>query len=163
MWDIKGKVANLPVYKLLGGFTNKVDTYIAGGYYEKGKGLKELAKEMEDNVHMGAKSVKIKVGALSINEDIERVKVCREVIGNDIKLMVDANNAYRHYQAIEFARKAEKYDLVQEMPKAPGSYAQKLFPKQIEWENGYSWCPDTPGLGVDIDMDIAESMRELGL
>ena len=68
LWDIKGKVANLPVYKLLGGFTNKVDTYIAGGYYEKGKGLKELAKEMEDNVHMGAKSVKIKVGALSIND-----------------------------------------------------------------------------------------------
>ena len=50
---------------------------------------------------------------------------------------------------------------VQEMPKAPGTYAQKLFPKQIEWEDGYSWCPDTPGLGVDIDMDVAESMREL--
>ena len=55
LWDIKGKVSNLPVYKLLGGFTNKVDTYIAGGYYEKGKGLKELAQEMEDNVKMGAK------------------------------------------------------------------------------------------------------------
>ena len=48
---------------------------------------------------------------------------------------------------------------VQEMPKAPGTYAQNLFPKQIEWEDGYSWCPDTPGLGVDIDMDVAESMR----
>ena len=48
---------------------------------------------------------------------------------------------------------------VQEMPKAPGTYAQKLFPKQIEWEDGFSWCPDTPGLGVDIDMDVAESMR----
>ena len=57
LWDIKGKVSNLPVYKLLGGFTNKVDTYIAGGYYEKGKGLKELAKEMEDNVEMGAAAV----------------------------------------------------------------------------------------------------------
>ena len=48
---------------------------------------------------------------------------------------------------------------VQEMPKAPGTYAQKLFPKQIEWEDGFSWCPDTPGLGVDIDMDVAETMR----
>jgi L-alanine-DL-glutamate epimerase-like enolase superfamily enzyme len=100
LWDIKGKVANLPLYKLLGGFTNKVDTYIAGGYYEKGKGLKELAIEMEENINIGAKAVKIKVGALSINEDIERVKVCREVIGKDVKLMVDANNAYRHYEAI---------------------------------------------------------------
>ena len=48
---------------------------------------------------------------------------------------------------------------VQEMPKAPGTYATNLFPQQIEWENGYAWCPDTPGLGVDINMDEAESMR----
>ena len=123
LWDIKGKVSGLPIYKLLGGFTNKVDTYIAGGYYEKGKGLKELAKEMEDNVKIGARAVKIKVGAVSINEDIERVKICRDVIGKDVKLMVDANNAYRHYQAIEFARKAEKYDLFWfEEPVEPDDY-----------------------------------------
>jgi galactonate dehydratase len=48
---------------------------------------------------------------------------------------------------------------VQEMPKAPGTYANNLFPQQIEWEDGYSWCPDIPGLGVDINMDEAESMR----
>ncbi len=46
---------------------------------------------------------------------------------------------------------------VQEMPRAPGTYATDLFPQQIEWEDGYSWCPDAPGLGVDIDMDAAES------
>ncbi len=45
---------------------------------------------------------------------------------------------------------------VQEMPKKPGSYATELFPKQIEWSEGFAWCPDTPGLGVDIDMDVAE-------
>ena len=48
---------------------------------------------------------------------------------------------------------------VQEMPKAPGTYARDLFPQQIEWKDGYSWSPDTPGLGVDINMDIAETMR----
>ena len=48
---------------------------------------------------------------------------------------------------------------VQEMPKAPGTYATNLFPQQIEWENGYSWSPDIPGLGVDINMDEAEAMR----
>ena len=84
LWDIKGKFAQMPLYKLLGGFTNKVDTYIAGGYYEEGKGLKELAKEMEDNVELGARAVKIKVGAVSINEDVERVKICRESIGPNV-------------------------------------------------------------------------------
>ena len=123
LWDIKGKVAGLPVYKLLGGYTDRVDTYVAGGYYEEGKGLKELAAEMAENVELGARAVKIKVGAVPINEDIERVRVCRETIGPDVRLMVDANNAYRHYQAIEFARKAEKYDLFWfEEPVEPDDY-----------------------------------------
>ena len=124
LWDIKGKVAGLPVWKLLGGFTDKVDTYIAGGYYEEGKGLAELAAEMHANVELGARAVKIKIGAVPINEDVERVRVCRETIGPDVRLMVDANNAYRHYQAIEFARKTEKYDLFWfEEPVEPDDYA----------------------------------------
>ncbi len=124
LWDIKGKVANLPLWKMLGGFQEKVDTYIAGGYYEEGKGLDELAAEMEANVSLGARAVKIKVGAVPINEDVERVRICREAIGPNVRLMVDANNAYRHYQAIEFARKTEKYDLFWfEEPVEPDDYA----------------------------------------
>lgn len=46
---------------------------------------------------------------------------------------------------------------VLEMPRRPGSYATDLFPEQIEWEDGYSWCPDKPGLGVEFDLDAAES------
>ena len=48
---------------------------------------------------------------------------------------------------------------VQEMPKRPGSFATTLFPQQIEWEDGYAWCPDVPGLGVDFDLEAAERMR----
>lgn len=44
----------------------------------------------------------------------------------------------------------------QEMPRRPGTTNQKLFPRQIEWDDGYSWCPDVPGLGVDFDIDAAE-------
>jgi len=44
---------------------------------------------------------------------------------------------------------------VQEMPRRPGSYATGLFPKQIEWENGYAWCPDEPGMGVDFNEELA--------
>jgi L-alanine-DL-glutamate epimerase-like enolase superfamily enzyme len=123
LWDLKGKIAGMPLYKLLGGFTNNVPAYIAGGYYEEGKGLKELAQEMEDNLEVGAKAMKMKVGAVPINEDVERVRVARDAIGPDIKLMVDANNAYRHYEAIEFARKVEKYDVFWfEEPVEPDDY-----------------------------------------
>ena len=45
---------------------------------------------------------------------------------------------------------------VQEMPRRPGTFATDLFPQQIEWEDGYAWCPDTPGMGVDFDIEVAE-------
>ena len=48
---------------------------------------------------------------------------------------------------------------VQEMPQRPGSYATDMFPQQIEWEDGFSWCPDVPGLGVEFDIDVAERYR----
>ena len=44
---------------------------------------------------------------------------------------------------------------VQEKPRRPGSYATDLFPKQIEWEGGYAWCPDEPGMGVDFNEVLA--------
>ena len=46
---------------------------------------------------------------------------------------------------------------VQEMPKAPRTYETDLFPVQIDFEDGYAFSTDRPGLGVDIDMDIAET------
>src|SRR6201996_839458 len=101
LWDICAKAAGMPLYKLLGGFRDRVPTYIAGGYYEEGKGLRELAKEMEDNVAMGARAVKMKIGGVGIAEDAERVRVAREAVGPEVKLMVDANCAYRYYEAIQ--------------------------------------------------------------
>ena len=105
LWDLKGRAVGKPVYKLLGGFADKVPVYIAGGYYEEGKGLKELAEEMEESVSMGANAIKMKIGGAPINEDVERVRVVRETVGPNVKVMVDANCAYRHYEAIEIARK----------------------------------------------------------
>ena len=123
LWDIRAKVAGLPLYKLLGGYRDRVPTYIAGGYYEEGKGLKELAREMESNVEMGARAVKMKIGGESIRTDVERVRVAREAIGPDVKLMVDANCAYRYYEAIRIAKQIEKYDIFWfEEPVAPDDY-----------------------------------------
>ena len=45
---------------------------------------------------------------------------------------------------------------VQEMPRAPGTYGQDLFPKQVLFEDGYAWARDEPGLGVEFDETVAE-------
>lgn len=123
LWDIRAKIANLPLYKLLGGYRDAVPTYVAGGYYEEGKGLKELAAEMEENVKLGARAIKMKVGAVPIGEDAERVRVVRDAIGPDVKLLVDANCAYRWYTAVQFARRIEDYDIFWfEEPVLPDDY-----------------------------------------
>jgi len=45
---------------------------------------------------------------------------------------------------------------VQEMPRRPGSYSTDLFPVQIAWADGYAWCNDAPGLGVEFNVAEAE-------
>jgi D-arabinonate dehydratase len=132
LWDIRAKVAGLPLYKLLGGFRDRMPTYIAGGYYEDGKGLRELQQEMETNVELGARAIKMKVGGAPMLEDVERVKAVRHAIGPEIKLMVDANCAYRAYEAIQFAERIEPFDIFWfEEPVAPDDYqgARRLADK----------------------------------
>ena len=48
---------------------------------------------------------------------------------------------------------------VQEMPRAPGTYATDLFPRQISWEDGYARCVDAPGLGVELNEALALERR----
>lgn len=124
LWDLKGKALGLPVYRLLGGFRRRVPAYVAGGYYEEGKGLDDLAAEMQSSVAMGAQGVKMKVGGMEPRLDAERVRVVRETIGPDIKLLIDANGAYRPYEAAAFARRIEDQDIFWfEEPVAPDDYA----------------------------------------
>jgi len=109
MWDAAGKSVGVPVYKLLGGFRSRVPAYLAGGYYLEGKGLDDLAAEMRQKLAAGARYVKMKIGGAPPHEDAERVRVVRQAIGDEIGLMVDANNAYSPLEAIDMARRIERY------------------------------------------------------
>jgi D-arabinonate dehydratase len=123
LWDLRAKAAGMPLYKLLGGYRDRVPAYIAGGYYVEGKGLVELADEVSEYVSWGARAVKMKVGAVSIPEDVARVEAVRKAIGPDIKLLVDANCAYRYYEAVQFAVRVEEYEPFWfEEPVAPDDY-----------------------------------------
>lgn len=112
LWDLRGKVLGQPVWKLLGGAQDKLWAYAAGGYYQEGKNLKELAREMESYVRNGFLAVKMKVGwaGVTLREDVERVKTVRDAIGSDVELMVDANNAWDAATAIRFGLMIERYD-----------------------------------------------------
>jgi len=111
LWDLMGKATGQPVAKLLGGYSDRVRVYIAGGYYEEGKGIVELCAEMERYLKQGAKAVKMKIGLLDIKEDLQRVRAVREAIGPDVDLLVDANNAYTANQAIRMGRYLDEMDI----------------------------------------------------
>ncbi len=123
LWDLMGKATGKSVHKLLGGYADRAPAYIAGGYYEAEKGLAGLAAEMEANLDLGARAVKMKIGGAPMAEDLERVRVARQTIGDDVKLMVDANCAYNPREAIQIARKMERYDIYWfEEPLPPDDY-----------------------------------------
>lgn len=101
----------MPLYKLLGGSRSKLECYIAGGYYAEGKTILDLQHEMEQYVAWNARAVKMKVGGLTPREDAQRVKAVREVLGPEIRLLVDANCAWNYHEAAAFCRMVEDCDL----------------------------------------------------
>jgi L-alanine-DL-glutamate epimerase-like enolase superfamily enzyme len=142
LWDLKGKIAGLPVVKLLGGNLTKVPVYASGGWtsYDDDK----LVDEMKGMVKRGFKAVKFKVGydgGRNINRDVVRVRKVREAIGPDIRMLVDANNCFDAATAVQLANRIREYDIA-------------LFEEPV-------FADDIPGLarfkrGTDIPLATGE-------
>ena len=103
-WDIIGKAAGLPLYRLFGGFRSEIPCYVTCAYYRDGKTMSELRDEMQMLKAQGHQGFKAKVGGVSLAEDIKRLELIREIIGPDKDLMVDVNRAWDLPTAIEAAR-----------------------------------------------------------
>ncbi len=113
LWDIAGKAMNQPIYQLLGGrVRDKVAVYATGLYYTEGEFPTRLLDEARGYVEAGFKGMKTKVGGLPMDEDVRRVAALRDAIGPDIKLMVDANQAYNATSAIRMGRRLEDLDIL---------------------------------------------------
>jgi len=110
LWDIKGKAAKMPVYQLLGGSQPSVLTYATGGYYVEGAPLSACAEELTTFVEKGYRAVKMKTGALPLADEITRIQMTREAIG-DALLMLDMNAPYTVADCIRFARAVEPFDI----------------------------------------------------
>ena len=107
LWDIVGKAAKLPLYRLFGGYRNAVPCYVTCAYYRDGKTLPELKDEMHMLKDQGHTGFKAKAGGLPLAEDMARLELVREVIGDRCDLMVDVNRGWDLATAIEGARLME--------------------------------------------------------
>ena len=112
LWDIAGKAAGQSVSDLLGGrIRDKVAVYATGLYYTEGEFPTRLLDEATMYVELGFKGMKTKIGGLPIAEDVQRVAAIRRAIGDDIRLMVDANQAYPASTAIRIGNELAAYDI----------------------------------------------------
>lgn len=104
--DILGKTARKPLFMLLGGYRTEVMTDLTLSI----KSPKEMAKDAQKAVKKGFKAIKVKIG-VNPTEDVERIRLIRKAIGNDIQLRIDANQGWTPKQAIEALNKMAKFKI----------------------------------------------------
>ena len=111
LWDLKGKHAEEPIYRLLGGYRSTVPSY-ASGYLWRNYDLKQLESTSHRLVSEGFKAMKFRMGGEdSKAKELERVRVMRETVGEEITLMVDINQGWDINTSIAIGRELSSYDL----------------------------------------------------
>ena len=90
---------------------DRVFVYAAGGYYYPGKNIKALQDEMRRYLDLGYTVVKMKIGGVSLEEDIERIEAVLKVVEAGERLAVDANGRFDLETAIAYAKALAPYGL----------------------------------------------------
>jgi L-alanine-DL-glutamate epimerase-like enolase superfamily enzyme len=100
VWDILGKAAGLPVYKMLGASADRMPVYsMCGWYYDDDQDLSHYRRSLDAAMTQGYPAVKIKVGRDSLDDDIRRIKLAFDIVGKGKRVMVDANQVFNRNEA----------------------------------------------------------------
>jgi L-alanine-DL-glutamate epimerase-like enolase superfamily enzyme len=111
LWDLKARRADLPLAKLLGAHRDSVRTYnTTGGFLHVP--IEEVKARASQSLADGIGGIKIKVGQPDLKEDLRRLAAVREHLGDDVPLMVDANQQWDRPTALRFGRAVEDLGLV---------------------------------------------------
>ena len=130
LWDAIAKIAGKPLHRLLaeryngGTLRDRVFCYVGGGWYLPGQTIADLQDEMRRHLDAGYTMVKMKVGGLTLAEDVRRVEAVLKVVGSGNNLAVDANCKFDRAAALAYAKALSSYSLRWfEEPCDPLSYA----------------------------------------
>ncbi|QTD39996.1 mandelate racemase/muconate lactonizing enzyme family protein [Sporosarcina sp. Te-1] len=94
--DLLGQHAKMPLYQLLGGFQNEIDTDFTVSVNDPA----EMADDAASYVQNGFQVLKVKVGIGKIEEDIERIRAIRRRVGHAVKIRLDANQGWKPKEAV---------------------------------------------------------------
>ena len=92
LWDLKGKIQGEPVWKMLGGFDNKIRAYASSGVHRSITDMVEVAKRVRS---LGFPALKVRFGRPKLDDDLAVVKAIRSELGSSLELMVDCNQGWR--------------------------------------------------------------------
>lgn len=106
LYDITAKHAGLPLYQFLGGRKKKIESDLTIGISDPSSMAATAIRFKEK----GVKMIKVKLGK-DVTSDIERIKLIREAIGNDIILRIDANQGWSYDNAITALTSMEPYNI----------------------------------------------------
>jgi L-alanine-DL-glutamate epimerase-like enolase superfamily enzyme len=106
LYDILGKRAGLPLWKLLGGYRDRIRTSVTIGILP----LQETVERARAWVEQGFKSLKLKGGS-DVGSDIERVLKVREAVGKGIELRFDANQGFSVEDSLTFVERTRRAKL----------------------------------------------------
>jgi L-alanine-DL-glutamate epimerase-like enolase superfamily enzyme len=101
LWDVKGKAANMPLYKALGGARDSARAYGSDSAW-LWMSVEQIVEASRDYVEQGM-GLKVKVGG-NADEDVDRVGRIAEAFGEDLWLAVDANERYDYDTALRMGR-----------------------------------------------------------
>jgi L-alanine-DL-glutamate epimerase-like enolase superfamily enzyme len=111
LYDLKAKRANLPLAKLLGAYRDSVQTYnTSGGFFQSS--IEEIKERASQSLLDGIGGIKMKVGQPDSKADFARLTAIREHLGDDVALMVDANQQWDRPTAMRLCRAMEQFNLV---------------------------------------------------
>lgn len=121
LWDLRGKRTGKPLWQMAGGADSSCKAYCGG--IDLQFPLEKLLNNIRGYLAQGFNAVKIKIGKEDLQEDLERIQAVRELIGEEISFMVDANYSMSVEQAIVAAKAFEPYNLLWfEEPTLPDDY-----------------------------------------
>lgn len=121
LWDIRCRSLGKPLWEVAGGHAATARAYCGG--IDLGFSLDKLLASIEGYLARGFNGVKIKIGQPRLEQDVERIREVRTLIGPDTTFMVDANYSMGVEQAIEAARAFKPYDIYWfEEPTIPDDY-----------------------------------------
>ncbi|MDP3911818.1 MAG: mandelate racemase/muconate lactonizing enzyme family protein [Gemmatimonadales bacterium] len=109
-WDLAARAAGLPLFRYLGGACARVPTYASEGLWVD-YSVDELLKEASAFRAKGHRAMKMRIGGREPADDLERVRLLREAIGPDVKLLADVNQGWDEPTAIRVGRRLQAHDL----------------------------------------------------